>query len=143
MKFLTDLALVATALFSGAAAYVSLVEHPARLRCSTEIALAQWRPSYQRGTVMQASLAIAGTLLGISAFLSGAGPIWLLAAILLGSVVPFSLLVIFPTNKRLEDPNLDPSSEMARSLLVRWGHLHAVRSALSLIALMLMLFFLR
>lgn len=143
MKLLTDLALVATALFSGAAAYVSLVEHPARLRCSTEIALAQWRPSYQRGTVMQASLAIAGTLLGISAFLSGAGPIWLLAAILLGSVVPFSLLVIFPTNKRLEDPNLDPSSETARSLLVRWGHLHAVRSALSLIALMLMLFFLR
>jgi hypothetical protein len=140
---LTKLAVVATALFSGAAAYVSLVEHPARLRCSTEVALAQWRPSYQRGTVMQASLAIAGTLLGISAFLSGAGRIWLLAAILLGSVVPFTLLVIFPTNKRLEDRTLDPSSEAARSLLVRWGHLHSVRSALSLIAFMLMLFFLR
>jgi hypothetical protein len=63
--FLANLAVLATALFTGAATYVSLVEHPARLRCSNEIALAQWRPSYQRGTVMQASLAIAGSLLGI------------------------------------------------------------------------------
>lgn len=135
-----NLAVLATALFSGAAAYVSLVEHPARLRCSNEVALAQWRPSYQRGTVMQASLAIAGTLLGISAWLRGAGRIWLVAGILLGSVVPFTLLVIFPTNRRLEDPGLDASSETARSLLVRWGHLHAVRSALSLAALLLLLF---
>lgn len=137
---LTKLAVVATALFSGAAIYVSLVEHPARLHCSTEIALAQWRRSYPRGTVMQASLAVAGTLLGVSAFLSGEGLIWLIAGILLASVVPFTLVVIFPTNKRLEDPSLDASSDAARRLLVRWGHLHAVRTALSLIAFVLMLF---
>ena len=137
---LANLAVLATALFTGAATYVSLVEHPARLRCSNEIALAQWRPSYQRATVMQASLAIAGSLLGISAWLSEAGRIWLAAAILLGSVVPFTLLVMFPTNRRLEDPALDASSEAARSLLVRWGHLHAVRSVLSLAAFLLMLF---
>jgi len=137
---LANFAVLATSLFAGAATYVSLVEHPARLRCSNEIALAQWRPSYQRGTVMQASLAIAGTLLGISAWLSQAGCIWLVAGILLGSVVPFTLLVIFPTNKRLEDPTLDASSGTARSLLVRWGHLHAVRSLLSLASLLLMLF---
>ena len=137
---LPNLAVLATALFTGAATYVSLVEHPARLGCSNEIALAQWRPSYQRGTVMQASLAIAGTLFGIAAWLSQAGSIWLVAGLLLGSVVPFTFLGIFPTNKRLEDPALDASSETARSLLVRWGHLHAVRSVLSFVALLLMLF---
>ena len=137
---LPNLAVLATALFTGAATYVSLVEHPARLRCSNESALAQWRPSYQRGTVMQASLAIAGTLFGIAAWLSQAGSIWLVAGLLLGSVVPFTFLGIFPTNKRLEDPALDASSETARSLLVRWGHLHAVRSVLSFVALLLMLF---
>ena len=104
---LANLTVLATGLFTGAATYVSLVEHPARLRCSNEIALAQWRPSYQRGTVMQASLATAGALLGISAFLSGAGLMWLVAGLLLGSVVPFTLLVILPTNRRLEDPALD------------------------------------
>jgi len=137
---LANLTVLATALFTGAAAYVSLVEHPARLRCSNEIALAQWRPSYQRGTVMQASLAIAGTLLAISGWLRTGGRVWLVAGILLGSIVPFTLLAIFPTNKRLEDPSLDASSETARNLLVRWGHLHAVRSVLSLVALLLMLF---
>ena len=137
---LANFAVLATSLFAGAATYVSLVEHPARLRCSNEIALAQWRPSYQRDKVMQASLAIAGSLLGISAWLSETGRIWLLAGILQGSVVPFTLLVMFPTNRRLEDPALKASSETERGLLVRWGHLHAVRSVLSLVALLLMLF---
>ena len=137
---LANLAVVATALFTWAATDVSLVEHPAWLRCSNEIALAQWRPSYQRGTVMQASLAIAGTLLGISCWLRTAGRVWLVAGILLGSVVPFTLLVIFPTNKRLEDPALDATSGAARNLLVRWGRLHAVRTLLSIASLLLMLF---
>jgi uncharacterized membrane protein len=100
----------------------------------------EWRPSYKRATVMQASLAVAGSLLAIAAWLVGAGLIWLLAGLVLGSVVPFTLIVMWPTNKQLEDPDLDTTSELARSLLVRWGHLHAVRSALSLVALILMLF---
>jgi hypothetical protein len=60
--------------------------------------------------------------------------------LLLGSVVPFTLIVMWPTSKQLEDPGLDTTNELARSLLVRWGRLHAIRSALSLVALILMLF---
>jgi len=58
----------------------------------------------------------------------------------LSAVVPFTLFVMWPTNKRLEDPALDLSSTQARDLLTRWGHLHAARSVLSLAALLLMLF---
>jgi hypothetical protein len=47
---------------------------------------------------------------------------------------------MWPTNKRLEDTGLDTTSELARSLLVRWGRLHAIGSWLSLVALVLMLF---
>jgi hypothetical protein len=137
---LMNFATLATALFTGAAVYISLVEHPARLSCPTAHAVEQWRPSYQRATVMQASLAVAGSLLAIAAWLTGAGLVWLLAGLVLGSVVPFTLLVMWPTNKRLEDRGLDTTGEPARSLLVRWGRLHAVRSGLSLLALILMLF---
>jgi uncharacterized membrane protein len=137
---LANFATLATALFTGAAVYISLVEHPARLRCPTAHAVEQWRPSYKRATVMQASLAVIGSLLAIAAWLVGAGLIWLLAGLVLGSVVPFTLIAMWPTNKRLEDPALDTASELARSLLVRWGRLHAVRSALSLLALVLMVF---
>jgi len=124
------------ALFTGAAVYISLVEHPPRLLCPTAHAVEQWRPSYKRATVMQAPLAVAGALLAIAAWLSGAGLVWLLAGMVLGAVVSFTLLVMWPTNKRLEDP----TSEIARILLVRWGRLHVVRSGLSLLALILILF---
>ena len=67
-------------------------------------------------------------------------PVSLLAGLILGSVVPFTLVVMWPTNKRLEAPGLDTASGLARQLLVRWGRLHGVRSGLSLLALMLMLF---
>ncbi len=137
---LADLAALATALFSGAAAYVTLVEHPARMSCSTQIAIAQWRPSYGRATVMQASLAVVGTLTAIAAWLQGDGWVWLMAGVILGAVIPFTLLVMWPTNKRLEDERLDATSQEARRLLVHWAKLHAVRSVLGLFALSLMLF---
>jgi hypothetical protein len=137
---LVNFATLATALFTGAAVYVSLVEHPARLSCPTAHAVEQWRPSYKRATVMQVPLAVAGSLLSIAAWLAGAGLIWLVAGLVLASVVPFTLLVMWRTNKQLEDPSLDTMSELARSLLVRWGRLHAIRAGLSLFALILMLF---
>jgi uncharacterized membrane protein len=57
----------------------------------------------------------------------------------MGAVVPFTLIVILPTNKKLLDPSLDKSSESARNLLQKWGRLHAVRTVLSLAALMILL----
>jgi len=45
---LADCATLATALFTGTAVYVTLVEHPARLQGSSEFTVAQWRPSYRR-----------------------------------------------------------------------------------------------
>jgi Domain of unknown function (DUF1772) len=137
---LAGLATLATALFAGAALYVSLVEQPARMACSTEVAIAEWRPSYARATIMQASLAVAGTLLGIAAGMAGEGNVWVVAGFVLSAVVPFTLIVMWPINKQLEDPGLDPSSAHARALLARWGHLHAARSAIGLAALLLMLF---
>jgi hypothetical protein len=53
-------------------------------------------------------------------------------------VVPFTLIVIKPTNDRLLTLPRDGSAE-ARHLLERWGRLHAVRSAASLLATLLYL----
>src|ERR1051326_7629366 len=140
MMLLQGLAILATALFTGAALYVSVVEQPARLTLPIEIAIAEWRPSYRRASVMQASLAVLGTLLGIAAGIMSGGAVWIVAAFMLSAVVPFTLFVMWSTNKRLEDPALDLRSAEARDLLARWGSLHAVRTAISLAALLLMLF---
>ena len=132
-------ATLSAGLFSGAAIYINAVEHPARLSCGTELAVREFAPSYRRATVMQASLAVTGCLTGLwSAWASS--DIWLaLGAILLGAVVPFTLIVILPTNNALLDGTLDPRSQKARLLLIRWGRLHAIRSILSTAAFVLFL----
>jgi hypothetical protein len=127
-------ATLSATLFCGAAIYVSLVEHPARMSCDTEIAATVWAPSYRRATVMQASLAILGLFCGVVAWLLGAGAMWLIGAASLGLVVPFTFIVIMPTNHRLEEPGRDLASSETRALLEKWGNLHAVRSVLSLVA---------
>ena len=86
---------------------------------------------------MQASSAALGLLSSIAAWLAGATFWWLVAGTLLGSVIPFTLFVILPTNKLLVSPTLDKQSVEAERLLVRWNALHAVRSVLSGMALLL------
>lgn len=56
LKGLEFIAMLSTTLFTGAAVYINAVEHPARMGLRTDIAAAVWAPSYQRATVMQASL---------------------------------------------------------------------------------------
>jgi uncharacterized membrane protein len=128
------LAILACTLFAGAALYITLVEHPARLSCGTEIAATQWGPSYKRATVMQVSLAVTATLLGVIRGTQGGGTVWYWAAALIFAVIPFTLIVILPTNHRLMDPKRDIRSAETRQLLERWGRLHAVRSVLALCA---------
>jgi Domain of unknown function (DUF1772) len=134
------IAVLSCALFSGAAVYITLVEHPARMQCGVELAATEFAPSYRRATVMQATCAAVGLLSSVAAWLAGATIWWLVAGVLLGAVIPFTLIVILPTNKRLLDPTLDKRSAEAERLLARWGRLHAVRSVLSGLALLLYLY---
>lgn len=133
------IATLCAGLFAGAAIYISAVEHPARLSCGAELAIREFAPSYHRATIMQAFLAVTGCLTGLwSAWQHGDA--WTAsAAMLLGAVVPFTLLVILPTNRQLLAPDLDPRSARATELLAKWGRLHATRSALSSCAFILFL----
>jgi hypothetical protein len=137
--WLLSVAAVCAGLFAGAAIYINAVEHPARLSCGTELAIREFAPSYRRATVMQAFLAVAGCIAGLwSAWLFRDA--WIaVGALLLGAVVPFTLVVILPTNTQLLDPSLDPRGKPAEELLTRWGRLHAARSALSSAAFVLFL----
>ena len=135
-----SVAILASGLFAGAALYITFVEHPARMQCGTTIALTQFAPSYKRATIMQASLAALGTIAAIAAWLQGAPAPWLTGGLLLGAVIPFTLIVILPTNKRLLDSSLDNASELAEQPLQRWAKLYAVRSALSLVSFLALLF---
>ncbi len=137
------LATLCAGLFAGAAVYINAVEHPARMSLGPLTALAEWRPAYQRGALMQAPLAIIGLLAAAAVWATGGSIGWLIGGVLLGAVVPFTLVVTYPTNKQLLDPAAERSVDRAAALLGRWNRLHAVRTALSLTALVIFLLELR
>jgi uncharacterized membrane protein len=139
IQLLQFLATLTTALFAGAALYINIAEHPARMRGDLGAALAQWAISYKRATLMQAPLALVGFVTSGATWLFGASAWWLVGGMLIGAAVPFTLIVIMPTNHKLLAADRDAASAETRSLLDRWGRLHAVRTALSLLATALML----
>jgi uncharacterized membrane protein len=136
------IAVLACGLFAGAALYVSLVEHPARMECGVETAITVFGPSYRRATVLQVTLAALGLLSSLVAWLSGATFWWLVVGLMLSSVIPFTLVVILPTNRQLISPALDRRSANASRLLSRWALFHAVRTVISSLALTLFLYLL-
>jgi len=136
---LAVVATLATGLFAGAAVYITLVEHPARVGCGPAVAVREFRPSYRRAAVMQVALALVGTAAALLRFAAAGQAGWLVGGALLVSAIPFTLLVIMPTNARLLDESLDPGSAEVPVLLGRWGRLHAVRSATSLTAFIIFL----
>ena len=68
MPYLPIIALICAALFTGAAGYINLVEHPARLELEDGPLLAQWQPSYSRALPIQSGLAIVGGGCGLAAW---------------------------------------------------------------------------
>jgi uncharacterized membrane protein len=133
------LALSAAALFAGAAVYVSVAEQPARMALDDRALLSQWKPAYRRGAAMQAPLALIGCILGLVAWRQNGAWQWFAGAIVLVSAWPYTLLVIRPTNNELSRTDLSAAGPRTRTLIEKWGRLHAVRSALGVLAMILFL----
>jgi hypothetical protein len=132
------LATLCCGVFFGAALYISLVQHPAAIETGTDFAARFFPPMYGRAAILQASFASVGCAAAFAAWLRRASPIWLAAAVLLGSVVPFTLAVIQPVNDALLHGG-DVSGVELGAHLVRWGYLHWVRTVASGLAFLLCL----
>lgn len=128
------LALIASAIFCGAALYVNVAEQPARLSLDDRALLAEWKPSYKRGTAMQAPLALLGFALGMLAWWQSSHPGFLVGAIAMIAPWPWTLFAIKPTNDALTATDPESAGPPSRALIVRWGALHAVRTALGALA---------
>ncbi len=129
--------MVVAAAFAGTAIYVSACEHPARLQLDDRAMLTQWKPAYKHGAAMQASLSLLGTILGLIAWWQSRNWLWLAGSVSLIAPWPFTLLVIKPTNDTLLATDPQHAGPASRALIEKWGRLHAVRTALGVLAAVL------
>ena len=135
---LETIAIACATLFTAWALYVALVEHPARLETGPAAARIQFRPSYRRAAPWQASFAILTFASALAASLVTSAWAWVGGGGVVGAAVPFTLLVVMPTTRRLlASTPLDDRD--AGALLRRWGRLHWIRSGLGAAGLLILL----
>jgi hypothetical protein len=137
--FAGQLALIAAAMFAGAAIYISVAEQPARLELGDGAQLIEWKSSYTRGLLMQAPLALAGSVLGLLAWGQSEDWFWLLGTLVLVANWPYTLFAIVPTNNQLKAIDPGHAGSRSRALIEDWGRSHAIRSALGIAATLIFL----
>ena len=125
-----QLALVLSAAFAGTALYVSFAQYRARMELDDGTLLKQWKPSYDAGVVMQASLAAVAGALGLIAAWTTRDWRWVVGAVLILANWPYTLIGAMPTNNKLKAIAEGDAGPASRALIVLWGRLHAVRTAL-------------
>lgn len=124
------LALVMAAAFAGAAFYINFAEHPARLKLDDKSLLKQWKPSYDAGYTMQASLAVVSGAFGLITAWMTKDLRWVVGAILVLANWPYTMLGIMPTNHKLKAVAENDAGPASRAMLETWGRLHSVRTVL-------------
>jgi hypothetical protein len=129
-----QLALIFAAVFSGAALYINVAEQPARLGLDDQSLLTEWKPAYKHGLAMQAPLAVIGFLLGFAAWWQAGHGGWILGAVLMIANWPVTFFAIMPTNNRLMATDPAAAGPESRTMIERWGSLHAVRTVLGFAA---------
>ena len=137
MQGLQLVALLCAAVFAGAAIYINLVEHPARMLCGAAGALQQFGPSYRRAARLQAPLAVLGFITGAGAWLAGSHWVWLLGGTLLGAVVPYTFAVLMGINRQLLGTPPEQANDHTLALLNQWNQRHMVRSLAGGLALVI------
>jgi Domain of unknown function (DUF1772) len=125
-------ALTVAAAFAGAAFYVGFAEQPARLALDDRALLAQWKPSYARGFMMQASLAVISAAFGFLACWQLHNWRWAFPAALMLANWPYTLFVMLPTNKQIAAWPVENAGPESRALIVKWGTMHAIRTSLGI-----------
>ena len=130
----SHLALVCAAGFTGASFYINFAEQPARQQLDDRNFLKQWKASFSQALKMQSSLALASSVLGMLTTWTTQDKRWVLGATLMFANMPFTLVMIMPTNRKLMATKETEATPATRALLDSWGKLQAVRTVLSAMA---------
>lgn len=120
--------------FTGAALYINIAEQPARLRLDDLSLLKQWKSSYPIAARMQGGMVAIVSILGLVVAFLQKDWLWALGSVLMLLNGPYTVFCLLPINRLLESMSITEANGTSRNLIVRWGHLHAIRTLLGLSA---------
>ena len=95
-----NIALLCCALYTGAAVYVCLVEHPAMTEGGKKLADAFVVVSHPRTTIFHAAFGIAGALAGVLAGVASGRLAWLTGGVVLAAAAAVHVGVVMPFTQR-------------------------------------------
>ena len=111
------LAVLTAGLFSGAAIFISLGEHPARMACGTKLASTVFPGSFKRAAIIQSIFQLLSTLFSVLAWLNGSDIEWLYYGLLFLTLMPYTFFILMPINYKLLADDLDRESPKTKALL--------------------------
>jgi len=117
--------------FFGAAVYISIAQHPATMEAGIPVAEKFFPPMYKLAAPMQIASALGGTLAGLAQWFIEGGIFWLVGAVLLVLIIPYTVIVLKPINDQLLDTKSQRGPTETEYLLNQWAPRHWVRSVLS------------
>jgi hypothetical protein len=125
-------AFAAASAFLGAALYINLVEQPARLQLDSSSSLREWTPSYRRGLLMLAGLAILSAILAYADYARSGDVRWTIGGTLLVASWLYAYFVMGPVSNLLYDARAPAST--VRELMREWGLLEWGQTVIGLAA---------
>lgn len=133
------LALISASIYAGSTYYVGMVEQPSRLERRGALDVGQWQRANDRTPRYAASALVGAGAAVLLAPQVAVGWPWILGALLLLAVLPWTLLMMLPIQRRLTDRGWRSEKPETLILIERWGRFHLARLALGLGALGLFL----
>ena len=131
MVLVEFLALFLCGTFFGAAVYISIAQHPASMKAGVSVAAVFFPPMYGLAAPMQIVSALGGTIAGAIQWFVARNVYWVIGAILLFSVIPYTVIVLKPINDQLLDIEAQRFDSETERLLKQWAPRHWVRSIAS------------
>lgn len=127
---LEALCLMGTGFIAGAFTYISLIEVPGRANKSPAYQLENYHEIFPRAArLMKSSIMIFSLTMVATALLTDKKTWWIPGG-LIGSLGPFTAIVIQPTNKKLMAAQ---DGDKVKEDLKNWGKWHNVRTYMSLL----------
>lgn len=136
------LALIATAaagLWAGAILYIGFAEHPSALKVGVGFATDYFRSMSRRTAPAMMVLTATAAVTGVAAWFVHDDIRWLIGAILMAGMFPFTFFMIVPTNRALLKVDAAANPDEAAALHAKWSVMHAWRAVLGVPAFLLFL----